>query len=42
MVNTSSAQRAANARPRPLCPAWISTGWPWGERGTENGPRELK
>ena len=29
-----------NCLPRPLCPAWMTTGWPCGERGTVNGPRE--
>ena len=36
------AQRAENARPRADWPAWMITGWPCGERGTVNGPRERK
>ena len=42
MTNTSSAHCAAKAWPRPDWPAWISTGWPCGDRGTLNGPRERK
>ena len=33
-VNTTSAMRAASAWPGPEEPAWISTGWPCGARGT--------
>ncbi len=40
--NTTSAQRPAKRWPRPLWPAWMTTGWPWLERGTVNGPRELE
>ena len=40
LVKMSSPHRTAKRRPRPLCPAWMTTGWPWGERGTVKGPRE--
>ena len=38
----TSPQRAAKALPRADWPAWMITGWPCGERGTVNGPRERK
>ncbi len=42
LANTSSAQREAKRRPRPLWPACRITGWPCFERGTGSGPRDLK
>ena len=41
-VKMTSPQRPAKRRPRPLWPAWITTGWPCGVRGTVNGPRDAK
>ena len=41
-MNTTSAMRAASAWPGPEEPAWISTGWPCGERGTLSAPVTVK
>jgi hypothetical protein len=38
-VNTASAMREAMARPLGDCPAWISSGRPWGEGTPWSGPR---
>ena len=40
MVKITSAQRAANALPRPEDPAWMTTGRAWGVVGMLSGPRE--
>ncbi|CAO0829109.1 hypothetical protein SMICM17S_11921 [Streptomyces microflavus] len=37
-VKMMSAAEAANSRPSLESPAWITTGWPCGERGTVNSP----
>ena len=41
-MKITSPHRPAKRWPRPLAPAWMTTGWPCCERGTVNGPRDLK
>lgn len=38
----TSAVDAANSRPSPESPAWMTTGCPCGERGTVNSPEISK
>ncbi len=37
----TSAADAANSRPSSESPAWMTTGWPCGERGTVNSPETV-